>query len=298
MTAKKILSTAKSYLIITIGLLLYTASWTIFIIPNQMVGGGVTGIGAIINYWTGFQVSYSYFIINSVLLLISLKVLGPNFGVKTVFAMVVTTIFLRVLPEVISQDFIQEIALKNGKLLCAIIGGAVTGFGVAMTFSQGGSSGGTDIVALMINKYRAVAPGRIILAIDIIIIASSLLLPSDGTWGGRIATVIYGYVVSGVFSVTVDLINSGNKQSVQVFVFSQKYAEIADTISERLHRGTTILKGTGWYTKNDVNVVMVITRKNDTNFLLSLIKSIDPGAFISVGSVMGVYGQGFEQIKK
>ena len=298
MTSKELLSTVKTYGIITLGLLIYTFAWTVFIIPNQMVGGGVTGISAIINYWTGFPVSYSYLLINIVLLLISMKVLGRGFGIKTIFAMVVASIFLRILPEVIGQDFINEIAISNGKLLCAIIGGALSGFGVAMTFSQGGSSGGTDMIALMINKYRPVSPGKVIMSIDLLIIASSLLLPSDGTWGGRIATVILGYVVSGVFSVTVDLINSGSKQSVQVFIFSPKYSEIADRISSDLHRGTTLLKGVGWHSKQDVNVVLVITRKHDTNLLLSLVKEVDPNAFVSVASVMGVYGQGFEQIKK
>lgn len=298
MNATKILSVVKTYGIIVVGLLLYTSAWTVFILPNQIVGGGVTGISAMIEYLTGFPISYSYFLINAALLLLALKVLGRGFGVKTVFAMTVASIFLRVLPSVIDADFIREISLNNGKLLSAVCGGAISGLGVALTFSQGGSSGGTDIVALMINKYRAVSPGRIILFIDIIIIASSLILPSDGTWGGRIATVVYGYITSGVFSITVDLISSGSKQSVQAFIFSRKYAEIADKVSSELHRGATLLKGVGWYTKQDVNVVMVITRKHDTNLLLSIVKSIDPNAFISVGSVMGVYGQGFEQIKK
>lgn len=298
MTGRKILSTIRSYGIITVGLFLYTFAWTVFIIPNQMVGGGVTGISAIIQYLTGFDVSYSYFIINTVLLVIAMKVLGSGFGVKTIFAMLVSTIFLRFLPELISQDFIQEISIENGKLLCAMIGGAISGFGVALTFSQGGSSGGTDIVALIINKYRAISPGKVIMTIDILIIASSLFLPSDGTWGGRIATVLYGYVVSGVFSVTVDMVTSGTKQSIQVFIFSRKYAEIADAVSTEFHRGTTLLKGIGWHTKQDINVVVTITRKHDTNALLTLIRSIDPDAFISVSSVMGVYGKGFEQVKK
>lgn len=298
MNLKNIFKVFKSYFLITVGLLFYTLAWTVFIIPNSMVGGGVTGISAVIHYCTGFPVSYSFFIINALLLVVAIKVLGRGFGMKTVYAIFATTILLRVTPELIPADLIEEIAVNNGRLLSAIIGGLLSGFGVAITFAQGGSSGGTDIVALIVNKYRAVAPGRIILALDIIIIASSLIVPSDGTWGGRIATVIYGYIVSGVFSTTVDMIGSGNKQSVQIFIFSKKYAEIADGISNTLHRGATLLTGMGWHTKQDVNILMVVTRKNDTNFVLSLIKSIDPTAFISVGSIMGVYGQGFEQIKK
>ena len=298
MNAKKVFATVKSYFLIALGLLLYTISWTIFIIPNGMVGGGITGVSAIIQYCTGFPVSYSYFILNSILLLIALKVLGSGFGVKTIFAMIVTTIFLRVLPLVIDPEFIEELAVKNGRLLSAIIGGGLSGFGVALTFAQGGSSGGTDIIALMINKYRAISPGKIILYLDIFIIASSLIIPSDGTWATRIVTVIYGYVIAGVFSVTVDTVTSGNKQSVQIFIFSKKYPQIADRISSELHKGATLLDGEGWFLREKTKILMVIVRKHDTNYVLKLIKEEDPQAFISVGSVMGVYGKGFEQIKK
>ncbi|MBQ0122694.1 MAG: YitT family protein [Bacteroidales bacterium] len=298
MNSKKIFSSIKSYAIITLGLIIYTTAWTVFIIPNGLVGGGITGISAIIQYCTGFPVSYSYFLLNAVLLLIALKVLGYGFGVKTIFAMVVTTILLKVMPALIQPEFIEEIALRNGRLVCAIIGGGLSGFGVSLTFGQGGSSGGTDIIALMINKYRAISPGKIILYIDIFIIASSLITPGDGTWASRIATVIYGYVTAGVFSVTMDIVTSGSKQSVQIFIFSKKHVQIADRISSQMHRGVTVLDGQGWYTKEQSRILMVITRKTDTNSILNLIKEEDPQAFISVGSVMGVYGKGFEQIKK
>lgn len=298
MNSKKIFSSIKSYAIITLGLIIYTTAWTVFIIPNGLVGGGITGISAIIQYCTGFPVSYSYFLLNAVLLLIALKVLGYGFGVKTIFAMVVTTILLKVMPALIQPEFIEEIALRNGRLVCAIIGGGLSGFGVSLTFGQGGSSGGTDIIALMINKYRAISPGKIILYIDIFIIASSLITPGDGTWASRIATVIYGYVTAGVFSVTMDIVTSGSKQSVQIFIFSKKHVQIADRISSQMHRGVTVLDGQGWYTKEQSRILMVITRKTDTNSILNLIKDEDPQAFISVGSVMGVYGKGFEQIKK
>lgn len=298
MEIKKVFSEIKSYLIIAFGLLLYTLAWNIFLIPNQMVGGGVTGASAIIQYCTGFNISYSYFIINVVLLLIAWKVLGPRFGVKTIYAIVVTTIFLRVLPELISQAFIREFALRNGKLLCAIIGGALSGFGVALTFSEGGSSGGTDIIALIINKYRAISPGKVILIIDIGIIASSLIIPADGSWGTRIATVFYGYVVTGVFSTTVDMVVSGTKQSVQIFIFSEKYAQIADRLNKEANRGVTILKGIGWYSKEEKDVVMVVARKHESQSILHLVKEEDPKAFITMSSVMGVFGKGFDIIKK
>ncbi|MCR5745871.1 MAG: YitT family protein [Bacteroidales bacterium] len=298
MDRNKVFATLKSYAIITVGLILYTLAWVVFIIPHQLVGGGVTGISAVIQYCTGFHVSYSFFIINAILLLIALKVLGPAFGVKTVYAMVVTTLLLRFLPMIIPQEFIQIIALDNGKLLSVIIGGMLSALGISLTFSQGGSSGGTDIVALMITKYRAISPGKILLILDIFIIGSSLIVPTEGSWGVRVANLVYGYVMAGVFSVALDLFVSGSKQSVQIFIFSKNFEKIADRITTDVHRGVTALDGKGWYTKTESTVLVVVARKQELKFLLNLIKEEDPQAFISVASVSGVYGSGFEVIKK
>ena len=298
MEKNKVLKTLKSYAIITVGLILYVLAWVVFIMPHQLVGGGVTGISAVIQYCTGFHVSYSFFIINGILLLIALKVLGPAFGVKTVYAMVVTTLLLRFMPMVIPQEFIQVIALDNGKLLSVIIGGMICALGISLTVSQGGSSGGTDIVALMITKYRAISPGKILLILDIFIIASSLIVPTEGSWGVRVANLVYGYVMAGVFAVALDLFVSGSKQSVQIFIFSKNYEKIADRITNDVHRGVTALDGKGWYTKTESTVLVVVARKQELKFLLTLIKEEDPQAFISVASVTGVYGSGFDVIKK
>ncbi len=298
MEKNKVLATLKSYAIITLGLIFYVLAWVVFIIPHQLVGGGVTGISAVIQYCTGFNVSYSFFIINAVLLLIALKVLGPSFGVKTIYAMVVTTLLLRFMPFVIPEEFIRIIALENGKLLSVMIGGTISALGISLTFSQGGSSGGTDIIALMITKYRAISPGKILLFLDIFIIGSSLIVPTEGSWGVRVANLMYGYVMAGVFSVALDLFVSGSKQSVQIFIFSKKYEKIADRITGDVHRGVTALEGKGWYTKTESTVLMVVARKPELKLLLNLIKEEDPQAFISVGSVSGVYGSGFDAIKK
>ena len=288
----------KEYLIITLGLLCYTAGWCIFIIPHEMVGGGVSGMGALIYYATGFPVSYSYFLINTVLLLIALKVLGKGFGFKTVFAIFMASLFFKILPEIIPETFIQEIAISNGKLMSAIIGGAISGVGIALTFSQGGSTGGTDIIALMITKYRNVSPGKIILYLDIFIIASSMFLPNDLNVGAKFANVIYGYIVTGLCASTLDLLLSGMKQSIQMFIFSKNYAAIADRISKELRRGVTVLDGQGWFSKQNGKILLVIAKKTDMNFLYKIVKEEDKDAFMSEGSVRGVYGQGFDQIKK
>lgn len=298
MDKNKILASIKSYAIITLGLVFYVLAWAVFIIPHQLVGGGVTGISAVIQYCTGFNVSYSFFIINGVLLLIALKVLGPSFGVKTVYAMVVTTLLLRFLPMAIPEEFIRIIALENGKLLSVIIGGTLSALGISLTFSQGGSSGGTDIIALMITKYRAISPGKVLLLLDVFIIGSSLIVPTEGSWGERVANLMYGYIMAGVFSVMLDVFVSGSKQSVQIFIFSKNYEKIANRITGDVHRGVTALEGKGWYTKTESTVLLVIARKPELKLLLNLIKEEDPQAFISVGSVSGVYGSGFDVIKK
>ncbi len=307
---KTVLGEVKAYVVITIGLLCYVLGWDVFLLPNNMVGGGVTGISAVLLYAFGIPVSYSFFVINLILLLIALKVLGKGFGVKTVYAIVVTSVFFDIVPGYLSDVFIQEIAINNGKLLCAIFGGVISGLGIGLCFSNGGSTGGTDIIALMITKYKNVSAGRIILILDIFIIASSFLLPAKEildasgnvigveSLGMRFATILYGYILIMACSFTIDLFVSGTKQSLQVFIFSQKYGEIADAIISDLGRGVTLINAQGWYTKNESKIVMVVARKPDMNMIYKIVKSVDRDAFMSVGSVTGVYGRGFDEIKK
>lgn len=307
---KDLFGEVKAYSIITLGLLLYTLGWIVFLIPNNMVGGGVTGLSAILLYAFNIPVGVSFFIINLILLLIALKVLGKGFGMKTVYAIIIASIFYEVLPAVIPDVFIQEIAISNGKLLCAIFGGVCAGLGIGISFSQGGSTGGTDIVALMIVKYRNISAGRVILLLDIFIIASSLLLPPNEildangavigveTWGQRFATILYGYILIGACSSSVDMFISGTKQSSQFFIFSKKYAELADAITTQTGRGVTLIEGEGWYTKQKSKIIMVIARKDDLSVLYKIVREIDRDAFLSVGNVSGVYGKGFDEIKK
>lgn len=296
---RQVLSVVNDYLIITLGLLCYTLGWCIFIIPNGMVGGGVSGIGAIVQYATGgvIKVSYTFFFVNLILLAIGIKVLGKAFGVKTVYAVLVTSLLFQILPDIIPQTFIDELAVANGKLLCALIGGAMSGLGIGLAFSRGGSTAGTDVIALIISKYRNIPPGRIILLCDIFIVGSYILLPSDLNFGARVAGIMYGYLVVASCSYVVDLSVAGNKQSVQLFIFSKQYQAIADMITGTMGRGVTVLDAEGWYTKQNEKVLLVMVRKVEANYLLSMIKQIDRQAFISMGSVMGVYGRGFDAIK-
>ncbi|MFA6770731.1 MAG: YitT family protein [Bacteroidales bacterium] len=294
---KRVLTEIKEYIVILFGMFIYTLGWVFFLIPNGLVGGGVTGISAVIYYTTGFPVSYSFFLMNGLLLAIALKILGKTFGVKTVFAIIAGTIFLRILPDLIPSDLIQNIAIDNGKLLSAIIGGGLAGAGIAINFTQGGSTGGTDIIALMINKYRNMSPGRLILMMDVIIVASSLIIPTEAGVGQRVAIIIYGFILISVTGYTVDMVISGAQQSVQMFIFSHHHDAIANRITS-IGRGVTVIDSMGWFTKEEGKILMTVVRKAESSFVFKAVKEIDKKAFISVSNATGVYGQGFEAIKK
>ena len=303
MTAKSILKLGKEYLLLTLGILIYVAGWTIFMIPNNLIGGGLTGVSSIIQYAVGIKMGYTYFVLNAILLVTAFVVIGANFGGKTIYAIILASVGLNVLQDLIPATIIETLSVQNGKLMSTIMGGILSGAGIGMSMSQGGSTGGTDIIALIVNKYRNISPGRIILWIDAVIILSSLAVPSYTAEGElvpfaeKITTVVYGLILITVNGYVVDLYLSGSKQSVQLFIMSRKYEEIADAITKDIHRGVTVLPAVGWYTKKENHVLMVVTRKTDLNFLLKYIKTIDNDAFLSVSSVSGVYGNGFDVIK-
>ena len=308
---------------VTLGILIYTTAWSLFLIPNNLIGGGVSGISSMIQYAThgSIQMGYSYFILNAILVIAAMVVLGMGFGAKTIYAIILASVALRFIPGVIPAAIIKTLAIDNGKLLSVLMGGLLAGIGIGMSISNGGSTGGTDIIALIYTKYHNVSPGKVILFLDFIIIGSSLLDPSFVTqldpetglavldsagnpvmfkmpFAEKITTVLYGLILVTVNSYVLDMYISGSQQSVQLFILSKNYVEIADAITQDLHRGVTVLDGHGWYTKQETKVLMVLTRKNDLNLLLRYIKQLDSHAFLSVSSVNGVYGKGFDTIKK
>ena len=302
---KSVWKTLSEYALVALGILMYVLGWTLFLIPNNLVGGGVTGLSSILQYATHgvINAGWSYGVINILLLIVALRLLGKSFGSKTIFAVVLASVGLSFLQKIIPQGIIQSLALENGKLMSTIMGGMLAGAGIGMPMFEGGSTGGTDIIALVVNKYRNVSPGRMILWIDVAIILSSLFFPSympDGSlmgWSDKITTVVYGFILVVVNSTVLDLYISGSRQSVQLFVLSDRFAEIADAVTNDLHKGVTVLDGEGWYTKQSRKVLMIITRKTELNIILRYIKSIDSTAFLSVSSVTGVYGKGFDTIK-
>ena len=298
-----LLTLVKEYGLVTIGVVSYALGWTIFLLPNNLIGGGVSGFASILFYATGLPMGVTYFVLNLLLLLIGTKILGTGFGGKTIYAIFMTSLMLSIMPKIVPADFIHEFSLSNGKLICTFLGGIIAGFGIGLSISQGGSTGGTDIVALVWCKFRPASPGRVILIIDVGIILSSLFFPSYTESGEllpfteKLAVVVYGLIQVTVCGYAIDLYLSGSKQSVQAFIFTKKAEEMADAIAFDMKRGVTMIPARGWFSKEDKHVLMVVTRKTDLNLLLRYVKSIDPDAFLSVSSVMGVYGQGFDTIK-
>ena len=301
---KSTLSTIlKEYACITIGVVSYALGWTIFLLPNNLIGGGVSGFASILFYATGLPMGVTYFVLNILLLIIGTKILGTGFGGKTIYAIVMTSVMLTLMPKLIPADFIHEFAYSNGKLICTFLGGVIAGFGIGLSISQGGSTGGTDIVALVWCKFYPASPGRVILIIDVGIILSSMLFPSYTETGEllpfteKLAVVVYGLIQVTVCGYAIDMYISGTKQSVQAMIFTKNVEAMADAIAFDMKRGVTVLPAKGWYSKEDRQVIMVVTRKDDLNLLLRYVKSIDSDAFLSVSSVMGVYGKGFDTIK-
>ena len=289
----------KEYLLMALGMFMYALGWVGCVIPAGGMGGGATGLSMIFNaIFPAISIGTFVFIINAVLLIVAGFIVGWNFGIKTIYCITVLSVAMDVwgmiLPENILEIYTQNIDSHN--ILLVILGAVLAGGGVALSFSQGGSTGGTDIVAMIINKYKTISYGKIVISSDFFIIGSSLLIATDLATG--IATVIYGYIMVAVFGYTVDLIQSGNQQSSQIFIISPQYEAIADAINNEAHRGVTVIDGKGWYTKNECKIVMVVTRKRDASQILKIAHRIDSNAFCTMGSVMGVYGQGFEALSK
>lgn len=287
MQTKSLKQELRSYLLIALGMLIYSVSTLSFLVPHKIVGGGATGMGTIIYYLSEktVPVGVSYFVINVVLVGIALKVLGPKFGIKTIFAIIIGSVFLSILQPLIPQSIVSD------KFMSTIIAGMLTGIGIAIALSAGGSTGGTDIVAMIVTKYRNVSPGKMIMYSDCGIIACGLLIHHN------LESLIYGYVMMGVVSFTVDFVLTGKKQSAQLFIFTNKYEELADRITREVNHGVSVVECIGWYSRQSKKMLIVVVRKNEAIDVLRIAKQVDPNVFMTMNTVMGVFGKGFEEVK-
>jgi len=271
---------------ICVGLAIFAVGWTAFLIPEKITGGGVSGIAAILFFATGtIPVGITTLVINVILLAIAWKILGPRFCINTLFCTVVLSIFLGLGQTIFTKPITDDLFMS------AIIGGALSAFGVGIAINYGGNTGGTDIVAMMIGKYRNISYGKVTLYTNLVIIGSSYFAV------GSVQKLVYSMVVMFVYIYVSDIIIEGYKQTFQFMVFSKKNQEIADKINSELNRGATFLKGYGSYTKAESDVLLIMAHRNDKAQIMKLIKSIDPTAFVSIAKTSSVFGKNFDNIK-
>ena len=295
MKTSKILNVLWDYFLMTIGTFVFVMAWTSFIQPNNLASGGLTGLTTILDYATKglLPMDFTYALLNVLLLVAGFLFLGKAFGFKTIYVIGLSSLLFWILPEYFPQLEVRDPELS--KLMVALIGGAMESAGIGLILLRGGSTGGTDIVAMILNKYWPISPGKVSLYSDVFIVASLLLIPAEQ--GGGLVNMIYAYVVMLTFSFGVDFVILGQKSSVQLLVFSKKYKEIADHIIYDVQRGVTALQSVGWYSQQDSKVLLIILRKHQMQEVINEIKRIDKDAFVSVSSANSVYGEGFEEIK-
>ena len=293
-----VMSEMKNYFMITLGLTLYAFTWKFFMAPYQFVTGGITGVGGIVEYTTGVPMQYTYFAINIVLIIIAIQQLGWKFCVKTIYAIGVMTLMLELFDVVFQTcPTAYDILGPDKQLEACIVGSIFIGMGIAFCFLSNGSTGGVDIIAAIVNKYKYVSFGRAMLYIDACIIISSFFIIPNDSISISLQKVFYGFINLVIVNVSLDYMVNSNRQAVQFFIFSSKYDEIAYYITRHLKRGVTLLDSVGYFSGKEGKVVTTITRANQSNQLLSAIRKIDPDALVSQSKVMAVYGLGFDKIK-
>ena len=295
MDKKKFLIGVFDYVVITIGIILFVMAWQSFLLPNNMIDGGLTGASALLSMVTGISVDIWYFGVNVLLLALAWFILGQGFGIKTIYAIIVSTALFRLLGDE-SMSWLwsvegQVLYVGDG-ILVPIIGGLLEAVGLALIILRGGSTGGTDILALIVNKFWPISIGRFYLMADFVVITLLIFVP-----GHCFTDVVYGYITMGVCAYVLDLIMLGKDSTVQILIFSEHLKEIGDFINNEMGRGVTALKAVGWYTQEDRQVLLVMLRKTEMPELVKAVKEKDPKAFVTVVPANNVFGEGFDEMK-
>lgn len=279
----------QDYFFILLGITLYAIGYNAFVLPEQLVSGGLVGISSLLYYAFHWHPSITLWTLNGILLLISFKGLNKQFAIRTIVGVTMLSIMIGIMQKVFTA--FPLITPGEDRFMHIIIGALLSGSGLGLVFAHNGSTGGTDIIVALVNRYSRLSMGRVMQFVDISIICSSYILFHSAE------LVVYGVVFIVVSSIMVDYVINGNRQTVQFLIISKHYKTMANAINEKMGRGVTILHGQGWYSKNDVEVVMVLCRKYESQYLFNLIKAIDPAAMVSQSFCHGVFGEGFDKIK-
>lgn len=284
-TKEQLWSKAKDYFFIALGMALYGFGFSAFILPENVVIGGMAGVGSLIYFTTGIPVAISSLALNLTLLSIAYKIVGKEFVVGSLWGVAMASFFVGLFQPLFNGPIV------NDTFMSLVIGGVFCGVGIGLCFIHNGSSGGTDIVAAIVTKYSNVSIGRVILMVDLCIISSSYFIFH------RVDTIVYGLIVLIIYTYVADLIINTPRQAVQFTIFSSRWQEIADAVTSQAHRGCTVMDGIGWYSRKEVKVLLVMCRKIEAIGIYRMVKSIDKNAFITQANVNGVYGKGFDELK-
>ena len=281
--------TVKDYFFISLGILLYAIGFNAFILPERVVMGGMTGVSSLLYYAFNLPPGIMLWIMNVALLILAYKALSKQFVIRTIVGVTIMSFFIDALrPLFIANPIITA---GEDKFMHVLIGGMMGGAGLGIVFSHNGSTGGTDILVALLGKYTRMSFGRAMQMIDMCIISSSYFLFHSTE------LVVYGLCFTFVAAYVCDYVINGTRQTVQFLIISKKYDEIADIVNKRMHRGVTVIQGMGWFKKSDVKLLIILTRKYESQEVFNTIKRIDPNAMVSQSFCQGVFGEGFDKIK-
>ena len=280
---------AKDYVFIFVGICLYSVGYCAFLLPEKIVMGGVTGISTLFYYSLGWNPAIMLWVINVLLLAIAFRFISMEFTIRTIVGVTLLSLTIGVMQPIFEAH--PVITAGEDKFMHVLIAGLLGGAGLGLAFVHNGSTGGTDIVVALISKFSRMSLGRALQLTDICIISSSYFLFHSAE------LIVYGVCFTLVASFMIAYVVRGTHQTVQFLIISKRYEKIADAMNNSLHRGVTILHGEGWYSKTDVEVVMVLCRKYESQYVFNLVKAIDPNAMVSQTFCQGVFGEGFDKIK-
>ena len=279
----------KDFFFLFLGTLLYSFGYTAFVLPEEVVMGGVAGISALLYYAFGLLPGISIWVLNVTLLIVAMKALSRQFIVRTIIGVTMLSALIGALQPVFQQ--FPMITAGEDKFMHVLIGGALGGAGLGLVFSHNGSTGGTDIIIALLNKRFSMSFGRAMQFIDITIISSSYLLFHS------METIVYGIAFTLAASFVCDYVINGTRQTVQFIIISKEYGRIADMVNTSINRGVTLVEGKGWYPKKEVDILIVMCRRYEAQGLMAHVKAIDPHALVSQTFCHGVFGEGFDKMK-
>ena len=281
------------FLAINLGMAIYALGWAAFLLPYHITTGGMTGMFAILYYLTKFPISAAVLIANSILLIIALKPLGWKFVGKTAYATIALSSFLELGQQMMTDEsgHLMQILGEGQDSMACVLGAILNGLGIGIVFLTGGSTGGWDIIAALVNKYRNISFGRALLILDFVVIASCWPIFHD------VRMVVFGYVPLVVYTYALDMLINSARQDIQFIIFTNKPNEICQRIISETCHSVTSMNGEGYYSHQDIKVLITIVHKRESVKILRLIQETDPAAFVSQSRAEGVYGNGFNVIK-